>query len=104
MVSVSRRRLVSRRYLHCPKVSSSGEVKVQSFMGGRRLGAWEAVVFGVPHVESASAACQRSGSPGTRYVVRETSVGMLVRLECVLTTLHSSNGRYVFHPMGTVCS
>jgi hypothetical protein len=51
------------------------------FIGGRRLGAWEAVVFGEPHVESARAVLVRGGLLPLRGMVSETSVAMPIRLE-----------------------
>lgn len=44
------------------RVSSreSGE-RCWHFIGGRRLGAWEAVVFGEPHVENALASGREDG-------------------------------------------
>jgi hypothetical protein len=63
------------------------------FIGGRRLRAWEAVVFGEPYVESALDTVIRGGLPSQLAVATEASVAMLIRLEWVLRTLHTSNGR-----------
>lgn len=43
-------------------------------VGGRRLGAWEAVAFGEPHVESALAVELFAGRPVNGAVATETSV------------------------------
>jgi hypothetical protein len=53
----------------------------ESFIGGRRLGAWEAVVFGEPYVESAQAMVNGGGSLSPRAMVSKTSVAMPIRLE-----------------------
>jgi hypothetical protein len=50
-------------------------------------------VFGAPYVENALAAVLLASLLAARAVVTETSVVTLVRLECVLITLHLSNGR-----------
>ena len=55
MVSVSWRRKVSLRTLCEARASVKAERSPHGFIGGRRLGAWEAVVFGALHVESALA-------------------------------------------------
>jgi hypothetical protein len=50
-------------------------------------------VFGALHVESVLAIALRAGLPDISAVGTETSVAMLIRLGCVLKTLHTSNGR-----------
>jgi hypothetical protein len=73
--------------------SAQAEGGSHGVIGERRLGAWEAVVFGASHVESALAVALRAGLLAERAVATETPVAMLVRLECVLITLCLSNER-----------
>jgi hypothetical protein len=70
------------------------------FIGGRRLGAWEAVAFGEPYVESAQAMVIEDGLLSLRAMVSETSVALPIRLDLELITLRSSNGRENFHHEG----
>lgn len=74
-------------------LSAQVEGGLHYFIGVRRLGAWEAVVFGDPYVENALAMVVRGGLLSLRAMATETSVAMLIRLEFVLITPHSSNGR-----------
>jgi hypothetical protein len=67
------------------------------FIGGRRLGAWEAVVFGEPHVENALATENEVGLSILSSVVTEVSVAMLIRFECVPITPHPIHGSFIFH-------
>jgi hypothetical protein len=67
------------------------------FIGGRRLGAWEAVVFGEPHVENALATGNEAGLSTLNPVVTEASVATLIRFECVPITPRSNHGRFFFH-------
>ena len=78
--------------------SAQAEGGSHGVIGGRRLGAWEAVVFGAPYVESALAMVQGAGLLAMRAIATETSVAMLARLECVLKTLHPSNRSKVSYP------
>lgn len=73
--------------------SAQAECGSHGVIGGRRLGAWEAVVFGALHVESALAVARKAGLLAERAMATETSVAMLVRLEYVLITLFPSNVR-----------
>lgn len=63
-----------------------------SFIGERRLGALEAVVFDAPHVECALAIVSFAGLLVKVSMATEMSVAMLIRLLCVLITLHESIG------------
>jgi len=76
---------------------AQADIGPKHFIGERRLRAWEAVVFGALHVEIALAIALGARFLALRGVVTKTSVVMLVRLECVLKTLHPSNGRLTSH-------
>jgi hypothetical protein len=51
------------------------------------------MVFGAPYVEYALAMVLGAGLLGFRAMGIRTSVAILIRLEYVLKTLHSRNGR-----------
>jgi hypothetical protein len=92
MVSVPERQTPFRGCCVRTFPSASVEGGLYYFIGGRRLGAWEAVVFGEPHVEDALAMVERDSLLSFEFMVLEASVTMLIRLVCVLITLHTSNG------------
>lgn len=54
--------------------------QVYRLVGGSRLGAWEAVVFGAPHVESALASVSAAGLPVVLPVATEAAVEISVLL------------------------
>jgi hypothetical protein len=99
MVSGHQRREVSLWLLGEETDPAQAEDVPSFFIGGRRLGAWEAVVFGSPYVESALAVVLRAGLLADGAMATETSVEMLVRLECVLITLYPSIGSYHSQPL-----
>jgi hypothetical protein len=81
MVSVQRRQPSLSGCCMRTERSVQAEGGSHGVIGESRLGAWEAVVFGAPHVESALALAQGASLLAMRAIATETSVAMLALLE-----------------------